>query len=135
MKITAEFETLEELRIFAEDFARKEGKDGGSYKVDIEQPQHVKVSAAVKQQTTKPAAQKQPEPEVAPAPEPPVVKQYKFEELRKAAIAWVQSGAAPDGLNKIKEVVSSLGVKQMTDISEEQLPAFAQKLQALGAAV
>lgn len=134
MKITAEFETLEELRIFAEDFSRKEGKDGGSYKVDIEQPQHVKVSAAVKQQTPKPAAQKQPEPEVVQVPVPEV-KQYKFEELRKAAIDWVQSGAAPDGLNKIKEVVSSLGVKQMTDISEEQLPAFAQKLQALGAAV
>ena len=84
-----------------------------------------------------PAAQQAPaapEPEVVRVPVPEV-KQYKFEELRKAAIAWVQSGAAPDGLNKIKEVVSSLGVKQMTDISEEQLPAFAQKLQALGAAV
>lgn len=96
-------------------------------------PQATTLETAVASVAPAPAVTAAPAPVVsaAPAPAAPVVDEAYRNRVCQAAARLVEAGKMNDILNALK----SFNVAAVTQLSPEQLPAFAAQITALGAVV
>lgn len=137
MTITAVFESIEEMKEFAELFREPEKKgkenEGGSCRPQETAP----VSAPDAAQP--PAAQPQPcqvqqaffQPAPAPAAVPTSAPQYKLDDLARAAMALMDSGRQAD----LQGLLARFNVAALPMLPQAQYGAFATALREMGARI
>lgn len=139
MRLTAVFESLEDMM----DFAKVMAGNAGSEPIPM-QPQTIPVApvqsvAPITPEPqpvyTAPAAPVQPPaytaPPAAPVPVPTTAPSYTLDDLTRAAIPLMDSGKQPALLQLLKD----FGVDALPTLQPEQYGAFATALRGLGAQI
>lgn len=138
MKITAEFNDLEEMKMFIRNF------EGGNAKKAVPVAPTVQPVTPVAQMAT-PVTSPQPtapvQTPVAPAPPQPVVlaqaavptsaATYTQDELQRAAVTLLDAGRQ----NDLVTMLNSFGVEAITMLPKERYGEFATALRQMGAQI
>lgn len=135
MKITAEFNDLEEMKMFIRNFEGGNAEKAVPVAPTVQPVQPVTPVAQMATPVTSPQPTAPVQTPVAPAPPQPVVPTsaatYTQDELQRAAVTLLDAGRQ----NDLVTMLNSFGVEAITMLPKERYGEFATALRQMGAQI